>query len=94
RKESVDCGFVLKKSSFYAVKMTILSVLAIIPVYLLKSRIFSIFKGLGRFIEQGVPLFICGLIFASCGILLLILTKDSLLEGLIQTVKNKLSKNK
>ncbi|HOS29927.1 MAG TPA: murein biosynthesis integral membrane protein MurJ [Treponemataceae bacterium] len=94
RKGAVDCGFVLKNASLYALKMTILSLIAITPVYLLKSRIFSIFEGSGRFIEQGVPIFICGLIFAAGGILLLILTKDSLLEGLIKTVKNKLSKNK
>lgn len=94
KKGDVDCGILLKRASLYALKIAILSLFAIVPVYLLKSQIFSIFSEQGRFIEQGVPLSICALVFAALGILLLLITKDSLFSSLLSTVKNKLSKNK
>lgn len=93
RKGTIDSGFVLRKTSLYTVKITILSIIAAIPVYLLKSGIFSIFNEWGRLLGQGIPLIICGLLFASCGVVLLLLTKDPLLGILLYTVKNKLSKN-
>ncbi len=92
RKKSIDSSFVLKKTAAYALRITILSLISAAPVYLLKSAIFSIFSDEGRLLGQGIPLFICGLIFASCGVFLLLLTKDPILADMVQTVKNRLSK--
>jgi putative peptidoglycan lipid II flippase len=60
----------------YMLKLSILSVAAVIPLRLLTPRLMELFTGNGRLIAYGVPLAINGIIFAFLGIALLYVTGD------------------
>ncbi|MBR5867258.1 MAG: murein biosynthesis integral membrane protein MurJ [Spirochaetaceae bacterium] len=80
RSKTVSVGKVVKGSLIYALKMVIYSVIAIIPVILLKDYFAALFIGRHRFISEGVPLLLNTGVFAFTGVLLLILTKDPLVQ--------------
>lgn len=69
--------------------MIVLSIIAIIPVILLKNWIFGLFANYNRLIAQGLPLIILAIIFGIIGLLLMVITKDPLLKIAISKVKNK-----
>lgn len=73
--------------------MVIFSVIAVIPVILLKKQIFGLFANHNRIISQGIPIIILAIIFGIIGLALMVITKDSLLKNLILTLKNRGKKN-
>ena len=70
--------------------MIILSIIASIPVYFLKPVLLNLFTGSHRFIAQGIPVILSAIIFAILGILLLIITKDSLVSVITEKIKRKI----
>ena len=73
--------------------MVIFSVISVIPVILLKNQIFGLFANHNRIISQGIPIIILAAIFGTIGLVLMIITKDSLLKNFILTIKNRGKKN-
>ena len=73
-------GFAL----LYVVKLSLLSVIAVIPLRLLSPHLLIIFAGKGRFISNGAPLAINAFLFGITGIVLLLLTRDKILRSLIR----------
>ena len=73
--------------------MVVLSVIAIIPVILLKDLIFGFFANYNRIISQGLPILILTMIFGIVGVSLMIITKDSLISTLVSTLKRKVKKS-
>ncbi len=67
----------------YSIKIIIFSIIASIPVYLLRDKLIGIFYNKSRIISQGFPVAITAIIFGIIGIFLLVITKDSLLINLI-----------
>ena len=92
--ENTQTGDVVKTTIFYSLKMIVLSIIAIIPVILLKEWIFGLFANYNRLISQGLPLIILILIFGIIGVLLMIITKDSLVKTIVSIVKNRGRKTK
>lgn len=88
RNNNMDFGGILKSSLLYAFKMIVFSIIAALPVYLLKDRLNTIFAGYNRFITQGFTVLISAIIFGVIGIGLMIMTKDPL----IKSVTNKMRK--
>lgn len=86
---TVSVSKVVKNMLLYALKMLVLSIIALIPVILLKDKIFALFSGMHRFIAEGVPLVIGALLFAIVGIVLLIITKDPLVGLIIDKIKKR-----
>ncbi len=76
KNKTVAVGKVVKSTILYALKMIVLSVIAILPTLLVKERLFSLFEQSHRFIAQGVPLILSALLFALIGISMLLITKD------------------
>ncbi len=90
RSRTVDVPLVVKSTIRYAFKMILFSVIAVIPVYFLKNSLFGFFGGHGRVVSQGVPLFICVIIFAAAGVFLLAVTRDSLTSSVLSGLRNRL----
>lgn len=88
RKRSIDVGMVVRSSLCYALRILLFSVIAAVPVWLLHGRLEAAFAGHGRLISQGLPVCVTALMFAAAGLLLLLATKDPLL----QTAVHKLHK--
>ena len=86
-KKNIDVIPVIKGILLYAVKITLFSAIAAVPVYLLQGKINSFFEGHNRLISQGIPVAITGCIFAGIGIGLLLITKDSIVTSVAKKLK-------
>ena len=93
KSENKNISSLVKTTILYSFKMVIFSVIAIIPVILLKNQIFGLFANHNRIISQGIPIIILAIIFGIIGLALMVITKDSLLKNLILTLKNRGKKN-
>ena len=80
KKEIADAKFIMKGTILYVLRILLFSVAATIVPALIKKPVFALFSTGNRFIDQGVPLAICGIVFAAVGVLLLVVTKDPLLS--------------
>lgn len=76
----------------YSFKLLIFSVISAIPLYLCKNILFSPFAHLSRFLAQGIPLVLSALLYFFVLFVLLIITKDSLLQILTQKIMQKIAK--
>lgn len=92
KSENTGTSSLIKTTILYSLKMIVFSVIALIPVVLLKDLIFSLFANYNRIISQGVPLVLLVIIFGIVGLVLMLITKDSLVKSLVSTVKNKRKK--
>lgn len=80
---------IAKDMILYAIKMIAFSLIALIPVLLLKDELFNMFTGYNRFIAEGIPLVLSALLFALIGILLLVITKDPLVKLATKKIRSK-----
>lgn len=82
KNKNFSLEFLLKDTLIYGAKMVLFSVIASVPVYFLKPFLVdlgNIFSGsfLSRVAVQGVPVVLSVLIFGCIGVLLLVITRDS-----------------
>ena len=89
KNNRIAMGAILKPAVFYSIKLMFFSAIAVIPVWLLGSRLEAFFAGRGRFIGLGIPLAIMVLLFAFTGITLLAVTGDKQLKNIIILLKKK-----
>lgn len=82
KKENLTGFFFMKHIGGYCLKIVIYSIIAILPCVYFKNKLFGLFAPLHRFLGQGIPLTISVIVYGLIGILLLTLTKDSLLLSL------------
>ena len=87
KSPSVNVSSVVKSSLLYALKMTLFSLVALLPLYFLKGNLIKLFEGHNRFISQGLPVVISALIFAAIGILEMLVTKDSLITSIVKKIR-------
>ena len=87
KNPAIDMGQTLKSTLAYALKMIIFSALALIPVLFLSPHLSGLFTGQGRIISLGAPLFINALVFAACGLVLMVLTKDRQILGILKILR-------
>jgi len=83
----ITLGRTLKSTLGYTCKLILFSGIALIPMLLFSPRLYELFMGKGRIISQGAPLFINALIYAGAGIMLLALTKDRQLFGILNLLR-------
>ncbi len=83
----VSLKTLLVSNCIYALKLVAFSILSLIIVHNVKDVLFKVFSPYHRFIAQGVPLFICALIFGVIGVLFLYLSRDKLLFSLLKREK-------
>ncbi len=87
KNDLVGIKNLLASNLLYALKLIVLSLLSLFIVYTIKSEVFRWFLSYHRFISQGVPLLICAIAFALCGIVLLIFVKDPLVLSVLKKRK-------
>jgi len=71
----------------YILKISIISVLAVIPIYLLSPILQVFFTGRGRIVSYGIPLIINVIVYILLGIAMLALIKDKNLLTLVKILK-------
>jgi putative peptidoglycan lipid II flippase len=69
------------------VKLSLFSVIAVIPLHFLSPKLLQMFAGRSRIISYGAPFAINALVFAAIGILLLFVTRDKMLQQLVRRFK-------
>ena len=73
----------------YVLKMICFSLIAACPTYFARQYFIRIFHGENRLIASGLPVLLCGLIFALLGILLLIIFRDESAMTLFGKIRNR-----
>ena len=89
KMNSFNTKIITKKTLLYIVKIIILSVVAAIPCYLLNPIWISAFENYGKMISQGMPILINFLIFATIGVIELIITKDEIALVILRKIKRR-----
>lgn len=89
RNKTIHAGRILSQLCIYMIKMIILSIIALLPVFPAARILYSTFSGHGRIISEGIPFILSSLLFALIGICLLLLTRDSLTEGITNRLKRR-----
>lgn len=97
KKETINVKQMIHSTVFYSLKLVLFSFIASVPLYFIKPIIYNWAKttalaNLGKIGIQGVPLVLCGLIFAIIGIGLLVITKDPILKSLLGGLKKNVQK--
>ena len=83
---TMETSRIVISNLLYALKITVMSVIAAVPCWFLRPILLNAFEGHGRLISAGVPLAILAVIFAVIGVLELIITKDEI----AMTIKGKI----
>ncbi|MDR0623950.1 MAG: polysaccharide biosynthesis C-terminal domain-containing protein, partial [Treponema sp.] len=83
----VAVGRALRSVLVYAAKLIVFSAIAVIPVLRLSPRLLELFAGRGRLISRGLPLLICAALYIALGLLLLFLTKDRQIRGMVKLLR-------
>lgn len=89
KMNSMDAVGIAKKMLVFIIRMIAFSLIASCPIYFLRPILLNVFSGYNRFIAFGVPVFICALIFALIGIILLIIFKDETAVAIVNKIKNR-----
>ncbi|MBP5519290.1 MAG: murein biosynthesis integral membrane protein MurJ [Treponema sp.] len=87
KMEAIEVGHLVFGTMIYAIKMCIFSVIAAIPTFFAHKALVSTFAENGRLIAFGAPIVISAIIFASVGVLELIITKDEIVRVILKKVK-------
>jgi len=89
RNPNIDLGLLIGPALLYVLKILILSVLAVVPVYFLSPVLNNAFSGYWRVVAYGVPLAVNAIIYLLLGTAMLALVKDQNLKGLLNVVRKK-----
>lgn len=93
KSPNINVKSLIKETAAYSAKIVLLSLAASVPTYFVRKAALLLGKNtagaLGRVVEFGVPLLICAFLFAAIGIVLLIITKDSIIETISSLLKRK-----
>lgn len=92
KENTADVGKLIKSTLTYSLKMIVFSVVACVPVLLMKEPVLQFFAGRTRIVSQGFPLIIFALVFFAAGVALLAVTKDPVFVSLAGAVKRKFRK--
>ena len=71
----------------YAIKISVMSVIAAVPCWFLRPVLLNAFDGHGRLISAGIPLAILAVLFAVIGVAELVITKDEIVMSIIKRKK-------
>lgn len=83
-------GAAFAKSAVYALKLLAISVVAVVPVWLVEPRLATQWAGDGRLLASGLPLVIGAAVFGLVAFGLLMATRDEMTGALIQALSRRL----
>ncbi|MDR1239148.1 MAG: murein biosynthesis integral membrane protein MurJ [Treponema sp.] len=85
----IAVGRALRSALVYAAKLILFSVISIVPVLWLSPRLLAFFADRGRLISQGLPLLITAALYIALGLLLLLITGDRQIRGIVKLFRKK-----
>ena len=86
-KEEFDLKALIKSTIPYTLKLIVFSVIAVIPPVFMMNPLLEKFAGHTRFISYGIPVALCGIVFAAIGVILLIITGDNSMKKIVKKLK-------
>ncbi len=89
KMNSMDAVGIAKKMLVFIIRMIAFSLIASCPIYFLRPILLNVFSGYNRFIAFGVPVFICALIFALIGIILLLIFRDETAMEIVTKIRKR-----
>ncbi|MBQ4237637.1 MAG: polysaccharide biosynthesis C-terminal domain-containing protein [Treponema sp.] len=89
KNKNINVRKTVVSTVLYSLRMVVFSVIASVPVILLRTKIIAAFDGHSRFISQGIPVLITALIFGAIGIALMAVTKDPLLKPILKKIRRR-----
>lgn len=92
KNKNISLKKVVTENIFYALKITLFSVVAAVPTFFVRRALLPFFEMKGRLLGNGGMLLVTAFVFASIGIILLCVTKDSLLRQIIAKIKRRKGK--
>lgn len=81
---TIETRRIIISNLLYAVKISVMSVIAALPCWFLRPLLLKTFEGHGRLISAGLPLAILAVIFAVIGVLELVVTRDQIVMSIIK----------
>lgn len=87
KMEAMNIKKVALSTILYALKMIVYSIVAAVPCYFLRPILLNTFANHGKLIAYGMPVLILSIIFATIGILELIITRDDMVKAIIKKIK-------
>ena len=88
----IQTGSIIAHTVKYLLKITVFSMIALIPAKLLKPVVVNAFSDYNRFIAQGIPLAAGAVVFFATGFVLLWIFKDPMLITGIDLLKQRIKK--
>jgi putative peptidoglycan lipid II flippase len=92
RNSHIAVGRALKSVLAYSFKLALISCIAVLPVVYLGSRFSEMPEGRGKFFGLFLPLCAGALIYGALGIILLLLSGDRQVKGIIRMIRRKRGK--
>ncbi len=83
RKSEISLSMLLKELFLYTVKIILISILVLLPIYYLKPVLLSFFAERGKVISLGLPITFDALIYFALGFIVLLLLGDPQVRGII-----------
>jgi len=88
-KKNINVALIFKGTLFYALKITLFSAIAALPVYFLHDKIELFFAGHNRLVSQGIPVAITACIFGGIGLVLLFITRDQIITTVLKKLRKR-----
>ena len=89
KTKGIEVAPLVKSIAAYAIKISVFSAAASIPVFLSRKIIVEFFAGHTRIISHGIPVAITSAVFGTIGIALLAATKDSIVRAAVGKLKRR-----
>ena len=83
----IDVAKVIRGLVLYVLKLIVLSLIAAVPAYIVRMVTLPYFAGYSRLLAFGIPFAASALVYGLAGVLMLILTKDSIVKIIIAKVR-------
>lgn len=87
KMESFNVGKLIKDELIYILKISLFSLIAVVPTYFVRAWAVDFFDGHGRLISYGAPVLITAIVFAAVGVGLLVITKDEMTKFVLRKAK-------
>ncbi len=83
----INVKSVLGQTVLYSLKMIIYSLIAAVPAWFVRQLMLPSFENRGRLAGSGAIVAVTAAVFALCGIMLLVITKDSVIVSIKKMIK-------
>lgn len=89
RNPVIDVASVVRGLLRYALKLTVLSLIAAVPAHFVRQAVHPLFAAHGRLLAFGIPLAASALTYGALGVVLLAVTKDELVRAAVARVRRR-----